>query len=164
MKYSLILYLVLLVWGCQTQETADTPPEAPAQEEPAEAPAPEAPSDAPDFSATGLEAAEVSDFFDALKEAVRRDDREAVAALVAYPVTVQIQGQPTTVENADDFVARYSAIMNERIRGALRAQPFTDLFSNWQGVRVGRGELWFSGVYEEGEEAYELKIIAINNE
>ena len=51
MKYRLILCLVLLVWGCQTQETADTLPEAPAQEEPAEAPSLEVPSDALDFSA-----------------------------------------------------------------------------------------------------------------
>ncbi len=120
----------------------------------------------PDFSVAGLSVSEVESFLDSLKAAVANDDRRAVASLVSYPIRVQLDGQDTMIASADDFVARYPDIVNDNVKSAVLAQEAAELFVNWQGVMIGRGEVWFSAVYEDprDDETYHLRIIAINNQ
>ncbi len=164
MKYVLPLCLALVLWGCETPEPAERPAEAP--DTMAADYALEPPPDAPNFTVAGLEEAEVSAFFETLKQAVARDDRRKVASLVAYPITVQLDGQPTTLKDTAEFVARYPDLLNEHVKAAVQAAEVNRLFVNWQGVRVGRGEIWFGGVYEgdEAQQTYGIKIVAINTE
>lgn len=115
-----------------------------------------------DFSAAGLQTAEVRSFLTTLQQAVRNDDREAVASLVSYPITVRIDGAPTTLADPAAFTEAYPLVMTERVRSAIEAAEPDTLFANWQGVRIGRGELWFGGVYEDGAETYDIRIIAVN--
>ncbi len=44
------------------------------------------------------------------------------------------------------------------MKDAIAAQTYETLFANWQGVMIGNGELWFSGV-----EPPVVRIIAIND-
>lgn len=120
----------------------------------------------PDFSVAGLTAGEVESFLGTLKDAVANDDRRAVASLVRYPIRVQLDGQNTMIASAADFVSRYPEIINDNVKGALLAQETTELFANWRGVMIGRGEVWFGAVYEDprDDETYHLRIIAINNQ
>jgi hypothetical protein len=115
-----------------------------------------------DFSAAGLQTAEVRTFLTTLQQAVRNDDRQSVASLVAYPMTVLIDGAPITLADAAAFTAQYPLIMTERVRSAVEAAEPATLFANWQGVRIGRGELWFGGVYEDRAVTYDVRILAIN--
>lgn len=121
-----------------------------------------APAEAGDFSAAGLRTTEVRSFLTTLQEAVRNDDRQSVATLVAYPITVRIDGAPTTLADADAFTAQYPLIMTEGVQSAVEAAEPATLFANWQGVRIGRGEIWFGGVYEDQAETYDVRILAIN--
>ncbi len=116
----------------------------------------------PDFSSAGLQTPEVIQFLATLQQAVGRDDRPAVAALVAYPITVRIDGAATILADPPAFIERYPQVITERVRAAIEAAEPATLFTNWQGVRIGRGELWFAGVYEDGAETYDVLIIAIN--
>ena len=120
----------------------------------------------PDFSVAGLSDGEVESFLDSLKAAVEIDDRRAVASMVRYPIRVQLDSRATMIASAADFVSRYPDIVNGNVKGAVLAQESAELFVNWQGVMVGRGEVWFSAVYEDPrvDEKYHLKIIAINNQ
>src|SRR5690606_11678058 len=55
--------------------------------------------------------------FTALQDAVAADDPEAVAALVAYPLVVKV-GERREIATPEEFVARYEAIMTEKIEAA----------------------------------------------
>jgi hypothetical protein len=122
----------------------------------------DAPSEPADFSAAGLETAEVRSFLASLQQAVRNDDRQAVASLVSYPITVRIDGAPTTLADPAAFTAQYPEVMTEPVRAAIAAAEPATLFANSDGVMVGRGELWFGGVYEDGAKTYDIRIVGIN--
>lgn len=98
-------------------------------------------------------------FFDALKTAVSEGDKAAVAAMVDYPFQARIGGKSVKIRDAAHFVADYDKVVTAKVKSALHAQGYESLFANWQGVMVGDGEIWFSGVGE----ANEIKITAIND-
>ncbi len=167
-KYRIPFALVVL-WACGADEESARR-EARANEDvtPAATEGQEAKAQRakPDFSVAGLTDREVEGFLDSLKAAVANDDRQAVAVMVRYPIRVQLDGSGTMVASADDFVRRYPDIMTDHVRGSVLAQEVAELFVNWQGVMVGQGEVWFSAVYDDprDDDAYELKVIAINNQ
>lgn len=98
-------------------------------------------------------------FFDALKKAVSEGDKAAVAAMVDYPFQARIGGKSVKIRDAAHFVADYDKVVTAKVKSALHAQSYDSLFANWQGVMVGDGEIWFSGVGD----ANEIKITAIND-
>jgi hypothetical protein len=166
---------LLMVVACQPPGDSARDPSPPTETTDAPSPAVEttddpnpavetadAPSEPADFSAAGLETAEVRSFLASLQQAVRNDDRQAVASLVSYPITVRIDGAPTTLADPAAFSARYPEVMTEPVRAAIEAAEPATLFANSDGVMVGRGELWFGGVYEGGAETYDLRIVGIN--
>jgi hypothetical protein len=156
---------LLLVAACQ-------PPGDPARNpspavEAADAPSPAvettgASSEPADYSAAGLETGEVRSFLATLQQAVRNDDRQAVASLVSYPIKVRIDGTPTTLPDPAAFIAQYPEVMTEPVRAAVEVAEPAALFANSDGVMIGRGELWFGGVYEDGAETYDIRIVGIN--
>jgi hypothetical protein len=115
------------------------------------------------FSAAGLESGEVQVFLRTLKDAVARDDAQAIASMVSYPITVRVDGAPVTVKTPKAFVANYTHIVRESVKQAVVQAQQDRLFVNYQGVRLGRGEIWFGGVYNKGGKTYQVKILAINN-
>ena len=106
-SHSNLYYLVawaiglLLVAACQPPGDSARNP-SPAVE------AADAPSD---FSAAGLKTGEVRSFLATLQQVVRNDDRQAVASLVSYPITVRIDGAPTTLASPAAFTAQYPEVM-----------------------------------------------------
>ena len=98
-------------------------------------------------------------FFDALKKAVAEGDKAGVAAMVDYPFQVRIGGKSKKIRDAAHFVADYDKIFTPKVKQALAAQTYETLFANWQGVMIGDGEIWFSGVGD----ANVVKITAIND-
>jgi hypothetical protein len=98
-------------------------------------------------------------FFDALKKAVADNDKAAVAAMVDYPFQARIGGKAKKIRDAAHFVADYDRIVTAKVKQALAAQSYETLFANWQGVMIGDGEIWFSGV-GNGDV---IKITAIND-
>lgn len=85
-------------------------------------------------------------FFHELKESVVRDDKRAIAALVRYPLEVFVGGRRTVVRSPAEFVKRYHEIFNDNVVRAVKAQEADALFANWQGVMLGNGQVWFSGI------------------
>lgn len=81
----------------------------------------------------------------AFQKAVKAHDAAGVAALVSYPIKVRIGGSKRTIKTPQKFIAKYDSIVTPAIATAVEDQPWDDLFVNYQGVMLGRGEVWFNG-------------------
>jgi hypothetical protein len=110
----------------------------------------------------GLTEKEASDFLAALQAAVAEENRGQVADLVDFPLDVNTGGARTTVGTKQQFIDSYAQIIDPQVKAAILAQTADGLFANWQGVMIGRGEVWFGGV--GSAPPYQVRIIAINNE
>jgi len=85
-------------------------------------------------------------FFQELKDALIRDDRKKVAALVHYPLNVFAGRRRMAVRSPAELLKRYHEVFNENVVRAIKTQEPDTLFANWQGVMVGDGQIWFAGV------------------
>ena len=99
-------------------------------------------------------------FLTALQQAVAAGDRRKVSQMVLYPLRTRVGRQRVVLRGPRDFLRRYDTLFNRRVREVLAAhRPGDELFRNWQGFMLGRGEIWFEQLADTGE----VKIIAINN-
>ena len=55
-------------------------------------------------------------------------------------------GRRTVVRSRAELLRRYREVFNENVIRAVKAQEPDTLFANWQGVMLGDGQIWFSGV------------------
>lgn len=86
----------------------------------------------------------VIDFFLEIQDCIRVDDKEKLASLIYYPITIHsIEGKDVEIKNEREFVANYEKIATPKWKGVILAQEPAKLFTNWQGIMVNRGELWF---------------------
>lgn len=97
-----------------------------------------------DYSFIGIkDAAQVPKFVASLQKALAADDKNAVAALVSYPLMVSLGGQDLEVADKAAFVRDYDRIITKEIKQNILAQPLGDIFVNKQGVMVGTdGKVW----------------------
>lgn len=99
------------------------------------------------FEAAGLEDGEVRKFFQGFQEAVRSRNADRVAGFVEFPLRVNLCKGSQTIQRKD-FARRFPSVFDARISEAVRKQTFESLFANSQGVMIGDGEVWFSGICE----------------
>ncbi|SAL01303.1 hypothetical protein [Caballeronia ptereochthonis] len=102
-------------------------------------------------------------FFDRLQHAVAAGDRNAVADMVSYPITVRAAGRKTTLRSKRDFVARYQSIFTPKLVDTVARQKYATLFVRDQGAMIGDGGIWFSGVCrDEACKRSDVRITAFN--
>ena len=80
-----------------------------------------------------------------------------LSGMINYPIFAKISGERAEFTTSEDFIENFDLIFNEKIRTAINNVDYNNLFSNYQGVMIGDGEIWMSII--DGE----MKIIAINN-
>ncbi len=116
------------------------------------------------LKAAGLAEEEVRPFLAAIQNTVARNDLKALAQMIRFPIRLNRPPvRSATIRNARDFMAHYPRFITDNWRKAVLRQKYEDLFVNWQGVMIGRGEIWFSRVCKDKScWRSELKIIAIN--
>lgn len=83
--------------------------------------------------------------FNDLQRGVAANDANAVAALMRYPLLVQVGGKKRQVADAATFKLEYSQIVTPEIAKAIAAQTFDGLFVNWEGAMIGKGQVWIGG-------------------
>lgn len=115
------------------------------------------------FRIAGLEEADVRATFDALQRAVRAEDREAIADLVALPLRIG----STRVRTSDQLLRELDRVWTPAVQRAVLTQRFDRLFVNAQGVMVADGVLWLGGVCRSGATRCEgaerqVRIVAVN--
>ncbi len=103
-------------------------------------------------------------FFGQIKKAVLEDDVAWLSEAVSYPITLKTDKGALKLANKKDIEAKAALIFTEHFKTAVKNQSTNALFKNWQGVMIGRGEIWFSEVIEKTKsgEATVYRIIAIN--
>ena len=110
----------------------------------------------------GLKVPEVQQFLKDLKSGIAAKDSKAICAMVSYPLGTTTSG---TVKNMIECRDRYARIFNQKVVDAIDRQRFETLFANYQGVMIGRGEVWISGVCRDKkcERGYDVRITRVNN-
>lgn len=99
----------------------------------------------------------------AFQKAVAAKDAQAVAALVAYPLTVKLGGKALKIRDAKEFVAHYAAIVPPASVEAISKQAYGTLFVNDQGVMFGNGEAWINGICKDTAcKNVDVKVVAFN--
>ena len=103
-------------------------------------------------------------FLHTLQVAVVANDSQAVARLIHYPLRINDSLHTTWIRNPRQFQRLYRSILTPPIRAAILAQIGDSLFANWQGVMIGRGQVWmnFSCPENVPAECERLGISAIN--
>lgn len=94
--------------------------------------------------------------------AVVARDANAVAALVHYPITVQLGGKRVVLRSAEAFVPRYAEIVTPAVEHVVAAQKYDELMVNAQGVMFGQGEAWVSGIcLDKACKRVDVKVITL---
>jgi hypothetical protein len=102
-------------------------------------------------------------FLTDLQQAVAKDARAEIAAMVSYPLVTRIAGRKVTVTNSAEFLQHFAQLLPPKALAVVRAQTYATLFANAQGVMIGSGEVWFSGVCADTAcNSRTVRITAIN--
>ncbi|MGK9171117.1 hypothetical protein KXR53_32795 [Inquilinus limosus] len=103
-------------------------------------------------------------FFAKLKTAVADGDKETVASMIDYPFQARISGKAVKIRDQGHFVADYDQIITSKVKNAVAKQTYETLVANWQGVMIGDGEVWFSGICNDAAcNKSTIRITAIND-
>jgi len=83
---------------------------------------------------------------EALQTAVAAGDAAGVAALVDYPIGVEVNGKETNIKTPKAFEEHYAGIVTPAIAKVITEQKYEDLFVNYKGIMFGDGQVWISGI------------------
>ncbi|MEI2263681.1 hypothetical protein [Erwinia sp. CGal63] len=86
------------------------------------------------------------DFFMDLQKAVAAKDKDRVVTLVAYPLKVGVKGKEHIFRTPAMLKKRYDSVFTPELSQIIVSQKYEELFARDQGVMMGDGQLWFSGV------------------
>jgi hypothetical protein len=92
-----------------------------------------------------------------LQTAVRAEDKQKIASMAAYPLVTFRGKERRSVRNRSEFLHRYGQIFTPDVTRVVLGQSPDCLFANWQGVMIGRGQVWFADQPDKS-----LKIISVN--
>lgn len=81
----------------------------------------------------------------AFRSAVLRNNREAVAHMIAYPVETGVSGKRTKIGTPAALLAHYDGIFTAKFRAAIAGDVPRLMFARDQGIMLGNGEVWFDG-------------------
>jgi hypothetical protein len=99
-------------------------------------------------------------FYADLLKALEARNYIQVAALVKYPIKLELNNKYIHLQNKTEFVKHGKAVMDDIFIRLLLCEQ-EELYFVSKGVQLGRGDLWFNTVIINDTEMW--KIIAINN-
>jgi hypothetical protein len=92
-----------------------------------------------DQDGQGARAGDVEAFVGALRRAIERRDRRAVAGLFHYPATASASGLRIPIESAASVIKMYDLLFTPAVRCAIVQRPATRAGT---GLSIGNGSLW----------------------
>jgi hypothetical protein len=102
-------------------------------------------------------------FFQEIKQAIESHDAKWIAENINLPLNVNINGKKFSIKTEKSFIKNYDNIITTSIVDAVRLQDENDMFKNWQGIMIGRGQIWFGQYIDEKVNRSFYYIKAINN-
>jgi len=102
---------------------------------------------------------EVEKFAAELKKDILSGNKSEVAAKVAYPQTVYVQGKKVIINSEQEFIDQFDEIFYpEYVQAIAKCFP-RNMSSSYRGIMFGdKGQIWFNCYIDVG-----LKVSAINN-
>jgi hypothetical protein len=106
-------------------------------------------------------------FLAKFQDALRRNDHEAIAALVNYPL-LATPDKKIHVRSRTQLLANYDSVFNAEVRAAILKATADDVWGTSRGFMVGRGVIWFDAIVPASQSApgnekkYPFKIITVN--
>jgi hypothetical protein len=85
----------------------------------------------------------VQNFLAELKNAVRNNNAEKFAQLISYPLHCYNSGKLVIISNKEEFVKSYASLINNDIKNLILSSNIDNIFINYKGIMLGRGEIWF---------------------
>lgn len=76
-------------------------------------------------------------------EAVKRGDKNAVAAQISYPIRIPMGGKAKTLRSPGEFAREYDAILTPRTRAAILDDIPRYMFVRDEGIMLAGGIVWF---------------------
>jgi hypothetical protein len=100
----------------------------------------------------------LSAFLEAIKAALSSNDKQKLAGMSAYPLSVGTVGGEFTIRSPEEFARRYKQIFPKSLVDFLESQqPQCISRVGAKGFTVGHGEIWFDQ-YPSGK----VKFFSIN--
>lgn len=110
------------------------------------------------YPLTGANTKDIEEFANKIKLYITENNKTGFANLIAYPIKVAINGSKVPINNKKEFEQRYDDIINAEFKEKINNCYTKYLFSNYMGVMLGNGEIWFESLNNNG-----LRVYAINN-
>jgi hypothetical protein len=129
----------LLLWFLLTLALGSSPP-ARAQEHP-----PQGNCTHPD-PATRPDCPEALAFLAKFQDALKSNDRKAVAPLVSYPLLVTGAPGRMQVRSRAQLLSSFDGIFTATVRRAILKATPDDVWGNSRGFMIGDGVIWFDAV------------------
>lgn len=80
---------------------------------------------------------EVLAFIEVFTDAVQRDDKELLASMMSYPLTIIEDNRTRIIENTQQFLNSYDSIITKEMKKKVVEDSDDNLFINYLGVHFG---------------------------
>lgn len=87
----------------------------------------------------------VQAFLESLRTAARDSDREALAGMVQYPISVHHESGSREYRTSVELLENYPRVFTPAVLAAIGEAQYQTLFINAEGAMIGDGEIWFDG-------------------
>lgn len=84
-------------------------------------------------------------FLTKFQDALKRDDRPAVAALVHCPLLTTAGGKKY-IRSREQLLAGFNHVFSASVRAAILSATADDVWGNANGFMIGRGVIWFDAI------------------
>jgi hypothetical protein len=102
-------------------------------------------------------------FFQNMKSYFANNDSTQISNIIQYPIQIIINDKKSNISNKKEFIKNYSKYITNTIKKAVKDQEYDSLFANSEGLMIGNGQIWFTGICKDDKcIKIEVKIIAIN--
>lgn len=107
---------------------------------------------------------DVENFVNNIQSYIKSDNKEQLAELVAYPISVKIKDKYANIQNKDEFIKNYDKIFYPKYKEAMSTAYTKYLFVNYKGIMFGSGvqNMWINDVTPDNGSP-ELLITAVVN-
>jgi hypothetical protein len=102
-------------------------------------------------------------FFKKFRSLVKENDSSHLANHVFYPLHAASEGFKGSIDIYDkkSFLKYYHLLFSERMRKYILSENLDSVFSNYQGIAIGRGRIWIGQRMIRGELV--TKVMSISN-
>lgn len=88
---------------------------------------------------------QLTSFVKKLQEAIKSKNKAAVAAMVNYPIEVELDGALIGIEEETAFIQNYDSILTKEVQASVLGADLNDIFVNRRGAYLNFVEMTVEG-------------------